>query len=63
VFERFVRLDRSQATPGHGLGLPLVRAIAAFHGGNVMVLDNKPGLRVRVKLPWIRMVMLGGQSD
>ena len=54
VFERFVRLDRSQNTPGHGLGLPLVRVIAVFHGGSVTLLDNAPGLRVRVKLPTVR---------
>lgn len=51
VFQRFVRLDRSRQTPGHGLGLPLVCAIATLHGGRVKLFDNAPGLRVRVDLP------------
>jgi signal transduction histidine kinase len=37
--------------PGHGLGLSLVQAIAQYHGGSVDLLDNHPGLRVRVTLP------------
>ncbi|OYV25038.1 MAG: hypothetical protein B7X08_07195 [Acidocella sp. 20-63-7] len=48
VFQRFVRLDCSRHMPGHGLGLPLVRAIAALHGGSATLLDNYPGLRVRI---------------
>jgi len=52
VFRRFFRLESSRSEqPGHGLGLSLVRAIAEYHGGGVRVLDNKPGLQVRVNLP------------
>ena len=49
VFERFVRLDRSGRTPGVGLGLAIVRAVADAHGAHVELL-NSPlgGLRVRV---------------
>lgn len=46
VFERFYRLDASRATPGNGLGLALVAAVAALHGIRISLEDNKPGLKV-----------------
>lgn len=49
--ERFVRLDASRTTPGTGLGLSLVKAIAAFHGGSLTLGDNEPGLAVKITLP------------
>ena len=49
VFDRFVRLERSRSTPGNGLGLSLVRAIAHRHDGAVALEDNRPGLRVRLE--------------
>ncbi len=51
VFDRFQRLEAHRGTPGVGLGLSLVRAIVHHHGGRVLLLDNAPGLRVRVLLP------------
>jgi signal transduction histidine kinase len=51
VLDRFVRLEPSRTTPGNGLGLSLVRAIAHRHGGGVMLDDNHPGLRVRLEFP------------
>ena len=52
VFSRFFRVESSRSVqPGHGLGLSLVQAIAQYHGGSVDLLDNHPGLRVRVTLP------------
>ncbi|MDE8342803.1 MAG: HAMP domain-containing sensor histidine kinase [Acidocella sp.] len=59
VFQRFVRLDRSRQTPGHGLGLPLVCAIATLHGGGVKLFDNAPGLRVRIDLPAPSQLLAG----
>lgn len=43
VFDRFVRLEGSRSTPGNGLGLSLVRAVARLHGGAVHLEDNRPG--------------------
>jgi signal transduction histidine kinase len=51
VFDRFVRLERSRSTPGNGLGLSLVRAVARRHQGTVSLADNQPGLRVRLEFP------------
>lgn len=43
VFDRFVRLEGSRSTPGNGLGLSLVRAVAKLHDGTVWLEDNRPG--------------------
>jgi signal transduction histidine kinase len=51
VFKRFYRLERSRRTPGNGLGLSLVAAVARLHGANVEMEDNAPGLRVRLQFP------------
>lgn len=51
VTERFVRLDRSRAKPGFGLGLSLVGAVARLHGGALRLEDNAPGLKAVLVLP------------
>jgi signal transduction histidine kinase len=51
VFERLYRLDTSRSTPGSGLGLSLVAAVAALHGIEIALGDNHPGLRVILKFP------------
>jgi len=51
VFDRFVRLEPSRSTPGNGLGLSLVRAVARRHAASVTLADNHPGLRVRIEFP------------
>ncbi|QCB41155.1 HAMP domain-containing histidine kinase [Sphingomonas sp. PAMC26645] len=48
--QRFSKLARGPAS-GHGLGLNLVAAIAAAHGGSMKLLDNHPGLIVSIALP------------
>ncbi len=48
IFDRFYRLEKSRTTPGTGLGLPLVRAIALAHDLDLEVGDAKPGLRMIV---------------
>ncbi len=49
VFRRFYRTEQSRSTPGSGLGLSLVSAIARLHGASVELQDNHPGLRVDVR--------------
>ena len=49
VVERFYRGDHSRhTTPGVGLGLTLVSAIASLHGGRLDLTDNHPGLKARM---------------
>jgi signal transduction histidine kinase len=48
VFDQFYRLDRSRTTPGQGLGLSLVSAVAQLHEIDVRLEDNRPGLRAVV---------------
>ncbi len=45
VFRRFHRLETARSTPGSGLGLSLVKAVANLHNGGVKLEDNCPGLR------------------
>jgi signal transduction histidine kinase len=54
VFKRFYRLERSRRTPGNGLGLALVAAVARLHGARIEMLDNAPGLEVRLWFPSYR---------
>jgi signal transduction histidine kinase len=49
VLERFVRLESHRTTPGNGLGLSLVKAVAVLHGASLRLEDNRPGLRVRLE--------------
>jgi signal transduction histidine kinase len=56
VFDRFVRLEGSRSTPGNGLGLSLVRAVAKLHDGAVWLEDNRdgletPGLKAVLQIP------------
>nr|WP_257572078.1 MULTISPECIES: sensor histidine kinase [unclassified Janthinobacterium] len=48
--QRFYRLDKSRHLPGNGLGLSIVAAIAALHGGSLDIEDAVPGLRLRLRL-------------
>jgi signal transduction histidine kinase len=48
VLSRFVRLEASRSTPGTGLGLTLVKAIADLHNARLELSDNDPGLRVTI---------------
>jgi signal transduction histidine kinase len=41
--QRFFRADPSRTLPGSGLGLSLVKAVAALHGGELRLGDAQPG--------------------
>jgi len=51
LFDRFHRLEASRSTPGSGLGLSMVAAVAKLHGAEVSLHDAAPGLDVRVTFP------------
>ncbi len=49
--ERFFRGETARSTPGSGLGLALVQAVAQLHGGALGLAENHPGLRAVLRLP------------
>lgn len=51
VFRRFYRLEQSRCTPGNGLGLSLVAAVARAHRAQMRLQDNLPGLIVELQFP------------
>lgn len=50
VFKRFFRLEESRHTPGNGLGLSLVEAVARLHRADIE-LGGEPGLDVSMEFP------------
>jgi signal transduction histidine kinase len=57
VVERFVRLEASRNSPGTGLGLSLVAAVAHYHGTQLMLDDNRPGLKASLTFPRVSKVV------
>jgi signal transduction histidine kinase len=55
MLERFVRLNASRTTPGSGLGLSPVAAVAKLYGASLTLGDNAPGLRVYGDPPFLRV--------
>jgi len=51
VLRRFHRLDAARATPGTGLGLALVKAVADLHGMTLTLGDAAPGLIATLEIP------------
>lgn len=50
VFTRFFRGDQSRHTPGSGLGLSLVAAVAGLHDADLSLEDASPGLLVKITI-------------
>ena len=48
---RFYRAERSRTTPGNGLGLSLVMAVAELHEARLWLDAMQPGLRVSLSFP------------
>jgi signal transduction histidine kinase len=48
VLRRFYRTEASRHTPGSGLGLALVAAVARLHGMDLTIADAEPGCRITV---------------
>ncbi|MFA6267395.1 MAG: ATP-binding protein [Pseudolabrys sp.] len=51
IFRRLYRLEKSRTSPGTGLGLSLVKAIADLHGVEIRLEDANPGLRFVMSYP------------
>jgi len=51
ALKRFGRLDTARTTPGAGLGMALIEAVARLHGGRFELGDNGPGLIARLVIP------------
>lgn len=51
VFRRLYRLEKSRTSPGSGLGLSLVKAVAELHDATVGLEDMRPGLGVAIRFP------------
>lgn len=52
VLDRFVRLEASRNSPGTGLGLSLVQAVARLHDATLELADNAPGLKATLLFPF-----------
>jgi signal transduction histidine kinase len=58
ALRRFHRVEKCRSTPGSGLGLSLVAAVAKLHGLDLAIEDAQPGCRVTL---W-RDIGAGGPS-
>jgi signal transduction histidine kinase len=51
VLQRFYRIEASRTTPGSGLGLPIIAAIAKRHHASFALEDGRPGLKATLIFP------------
>lgn len=60
ILKPFYRMDHSRNTPGNGLGLSLVAAIAKIHDAVLVLKDMNPGLKVEIA--WQNSLMQVGKD-
>ncbi len=60
--ERFFRGEDARSTPGSGLGLALVQAVAQLHGGALRLDDAAPGVAALLVLPLPQPVASAGPA-
>lgn len=53
IAKRFARVESSRKTPGYGLGLSLVEAVAKLHNGRLTLRNEQPGFSATLELPRI----------
>jgi signal transduction histidine kinase len=63
VFQRFYRTDASRSTSGSGLGLSLVKAVAALHKIDIELTNMDPGLCVTLVFDKLMITKPGGQNN
>ncbi len=51
VLQRLYRLEKSRTSPGSGLGMSLVKAVADLHDATLRLEETHPGLRVSAGFP------------
>lgn len=51
MLQPFERGQASKNVRGNGLGLAIAQAIVHFHGGDLRLSNNSPGLMVEIVLP------------
>jgi signal transduction histidine kinase len=61
--ERFFRGEQARSTPGSGLGLALVQAVATLHDGTLTLDDARPGLRATLSLQALPPPRMDGASS
>lgn len=63
ISDRFFRLEQSRSSPGVGLGLALVAAIAKLHNATAVFRNATPGLVAEVRFPTPEGRPDGGPHD
>jgi signal transduction histidine kinase len=61
--ERFFRGETARHTPGSGLGLALVQAVATLHEGSLLLEDAGPGVRAVLRLNAVKAARMTGASS
>jgi signal transduction histidine kinase len=61
--ERFFRGETARHTPGSGLGLALVQAVATLHDGSLVLEDARPGVRAVLRLNAVQATRMTAASS